>query len=441
MDHLSWLPSPIAITVTPAERADFEEDLSDVWRWYEAWTSIYLESLGGKLPPWIAAMAEYGLRPHEVETHRAVAAAGVTPLSCRLEYMYWQGRRYIAEAQWVSGGLGFFIGIDSLYRSFAPPKGHHHLGALETELIQLFGREAEGRGRVLLVVRDDWLPGERLLAQRAAAVGVSIQPVNREECAELFLSSHARSVGLVYGQGYTQLLPEEALRALSRRALDGEIWTEAPFNYLYRQKWGLSLLHTPEFAARFPTRLQAITPVTILLNRPQPNFELISKARPSFHMLSEASCITDILLLPERVRSDLIVKCGAGVGGFHSNGRGVFRLTGSRGSVRKIISFVQHRMSLGEPWILQPFSSSSISLPAYGSDQAALGAAQRSHLKVMTFGVRSRPSVRPTLAGAISNFGKHWKVGGRKPGKDSSGNEMGTSFTDVLVSSSNVQGA
>src|SRR5262250_1118499 len=83
---VSWLPSPVSVAVLPSERDSFESDLSQAWRWYEVWTTLYLDSLLGRGDSWIAAMVEYGLRPHEIEIHRATAAAGLSPLTCRLEY-------------------------------------------------------------------------------------------------------------------------------------------------------------------------------------------------------------------------------------------------------------------------------------------------------------------------------------------------------------------
>jgi hypothetical protein len=431
----SWLPSPVSITVQPAERDAFERDLSQAWRWYEAWTALYLDSLQGRADSWIAALVEYGLRPHEIEIHRATAAAGFSPLTCRLEYMYRHGRRFIAEAQWVSGGLGFFSGIDSLYRHVSPLDGHRHLGALDLKLISTLAAGAAGRGDVFTVVRDDWLSGERFLARRAtaAALGVRLLPVDRQECVAALTQPRERSIGLLYGQGYTGLIPDQMLGTLSHKVQNGELWAESPYNYIYRQKWGLALLHDPRFASRFPEGLRTVTPVTILLNAPRPQFELIGASQPAFAPLAEASQLGDVLSLPERLRSDLVVKCGAGVGGLHSNGRGVFRLSGSRGSVQRTLALVEERIKLGEPWIMQPFCSSSLDMPFAAAALPDGYSGRKAHLKVMIFGIRDPSAHLPTIAGGLANYRQHWKVGGRSPGTDSSGNELGAFFTDVIM--------
>jgi hypothetical protein len=51
----------------------------------------------------------------------------------------------------------------------------------------------------------------------------------------------------------------------------------------------------------------------------------------------------------------LVLKCGAGIGAYYSQGRGVLRLNGSRSAAQKTLAFVKERLAQGEPWMIQRY--------------------------------------------------------------------------------------
>jgi hypothetical protein len=423
----SWLPSPASVQLDPAEWAAIGDDLGEVWRWYRTWNDIYCESLRGEAEPSIAALVEFGLKDHEVPVQREFARLGTEPVSCRVEYVYAHDRRYIAEVQWVSGGLGLFSGIDWAYDAVSPgPAGRR---VLADGLLDAFAHNACGAPGVLSVVRDDWLPGEEFLSRFAERRGIPFTAIDRARCADV-LSAPEVPAGLIYGQGYTSFVPAETFTGLARDAIARRFVPESPYNHIYRQKWGLALVHDPLYAHRFSERLRSLIPASVLLNDESPRFDLLGAVDDAFERVSTLPEVVD---LPERVRKSLIIKSGAGVGGFHSNGRGVFRLGGSRLAARKVVDFVRERIALGEPWILQPFLSVPMPMPLASGPATGAFTECDTHLKLMVFGARSASDGASGAVGALVNYGRHWKVGGRSPRLDAAGRQEGTAFTDVVV--------
>lgn len=423
----SWLPSPASVRIDPAEWAEMGGDLGEVWQWYRTWNEIYCESLCGEADPSIAALVEFGLKDHEVPIQREFARLGMEPVSCRVEYVHARDRRYIAEVQWVSGGLGLFAGIDWAYDAVSAGSPKRRL--LADGLLDAFTENACGAPDILSLVRDDWLPGEGFLGRFAERRGISFTGVDRSSCADV-LRAKQIPAGLIYGQGYTSLVPAEIFVGLARDAISRKFAPESPYNHIYRQKWGLALVHDPRYAHRFSERLRRIIPVSVLLNDVSPRFDLLGAVDESFERISD---LAEVIELPDRVRKSLIIKSGAGVGGFHSNGRGVFRLGGSRLAARKTVDFVRERITLGEPWILQPFVSTPMPMPLASGIAADAFTEYDTHVKLMVFGARSASSGTAGPVGALANYGRHWKVGGRSPRLDAAGRQEGTAFTDVAV--------
>jgi hypothetical protein len=141
----------------------------------------------------------------------------------------------------------------------------------------------------------------------------------------------------------------------------------------------------------------------------------------------------DLADLPTALRRSLVVKCGAGRGDYHSHGKGVFRIGGSRGSARRVLQFVTDRMVRHEePWLVQPYAADTyrlrVSLPDALQELRDVDA----HARFMVFAAKLGQD-DPVTMGGLGNYGAHWKVSGKTPAVTPDGVITGTAFNDLRV--------
>ncbi len=438
------LITPTSTCLTLSEAQDLRADLSEIWATYRTWTSLYVASLSGNAPRWISEYVESGMGKEEVAVNRSAAISGIEPCFCRSDYVSIGQKRGIAEVQWKSGGPGLFFGISDCfsaalnYQEKTEPLGNLTRNFFDS--IRSFGNVAVN------LVRDVWLNGETYLSGIFGRVGLAYLPINRIDCGIRLVekqgayfvqddSGKLLKVDFLIGQGFTQFFPKSELEKLARAVFEKKLWIETPLNYIYRQKWGMALPFMEEFSELFGDRTREIFIPTALLAPSGIRFGKFIQYvdHPQRELLLGVTSLEQLAGLPESLRKSLVLKCGSGVGDFYSNGKGVFRLSGSRAYAGKILDFINHRMeSYSEPWIIQPFVNEThtvpVSMPSSPDDMFLIQA----HARFMIFGSRLGQEM-PTLMGGLANYGRYWKVSGSSAGKDGQGNILGSAFNDIRI--------
>jgi len=448
-DGLSYasLVSPASVVVSSAEVRELGIDLCAVAELYRTVNELYLSSLDGDAPDWIRACVEQGLTPVQREAHELTARARLEPVMGRADYVEVRsGRRQLAEMQWKSGGPGLLIGHQRAYaEAFAHRAGTSPLGDLETTYLDtLFATSPAVPAVVANEVRSEWLNGEAGLVKRADERGWSYRSMNRATLASsLTWGPHglrlredegSHDVTVLRGRGFTEVLADELTLRLATAALNETIWIEAPLNFLYRQKWCLALPFARDLANHFADRTREIVIPSALVLGECVDLTCIADQISSAYIDQVASVRTlaDLVQLPGGLRRRLVFKCGAGVGDYHSRGRGVFRLAGSRRSAATVVDFVRQRVAEGEPWILQPFVDDKYTVPLAIPTATKEIEMVVSHSRLMVFGGRQNDQTWQ-VQGAIGNFAKHWKVSGSPAGTDTQGETRGSAFVDVRL--------
>ncbi|VVB68420.1 Uncharacterised protein [Candidatus Norongarragalina meridionalis] len=442
------LLTPSSTLLEVAEVNEISNDLKELWKLYSTWNTLYLKSVAGEAPPWIREYSEYGMAPEEIEASRLCSAGGLEPRLCRVDYVCLGSKRSIAEIQWKTGGPGLFFGISDAYSKAIPSDAKNEYLGMPTESFYNVIVQAGNNNQTVAVnlVRDVWLNGEAYLERAYRDRGLTYIPIERRESHRRIIERNnvyfaiddknkSHEIDFINGQGFTQFLPKKRLIGLAQATLEGKIWIETPLNYIYRQKWGLSLPFVKEYRALFSDRLRDIIIPTALLSDSHLDLSLISAnlEHPLRDELLDVQSIARLADLPTSLRKALVLKCGAGTGEFYSDGKGVFRLSGSRSSALRILEFIEGRIKIrGEPWIIQPFIDSTHSIPV--SLPWALNNTKpiEAHARIMIFGGRLGTK-DPEIIGGLGNYGRHWKVSGRSPGVDEQGNICGTAFNDIRV--------
>jgi hypothetical protein len=442
----SSLVSPSYTCLTVAEAREVETDLSHLWSLYRVWSELYLSSVRRQAPDWIRRFTEYRLSPRKIRGHRLLAHSWLEPRMCRVDYVSLGENRKIAEIQWKSGGLGLFFGIQSVYAAVAPCSANTQpIGNLTESLFRLIlDSTGANDGVAVNGVRNHWFKSEHYLKHLAAGRGLSWFPVIRDELPMRiiersgqyfvseggFLHPIAFLYGLEHGNAFRQ-----GFERLAQATVEGRIWVETPLNFVYRQKWGLALPFMAEFKGMFDERLREVIIPTVLLNQQpldlSPIVEHMTHAERE--RLLQVRNLDDIPDLPGSLRKHLVFKCGAGRGGFHSHGKGVFRVGGSKASAQKMIDFIKERMvTENEPWIVQQYVQQTYLVSMCLPDDIDRMQEVAAHARFMVFGARYTEE-QPTIMGGLGNYGAHWKVSGRSPGIDDRGNLIGTAFNDMRV--------
>lgn len=420
------------VVITPSEADELIIDALSIETMAKTVNDIYLESVGGQAPDWIASWTEYGLAPGQWRAHRRAAQLGLRPMMGRIDYITLGPTRQIAEVQWKSGGPGLFIGIADAYASVLDHTRQQMTAPADTFLE---AASVLGLGAVVNVVSDRWLRSEQFLHQRAREMGMIYVALDRRDIDDRIRHDGAGVFQVRLGRGWAPVgvifgrLPRAAveLLALGQRP---STWLEGCANELYRQKWTLSLPFDPDFADRFDDRVRSIVAPTARLG-PFGRLDLraVAEALPPDHAarLGEVRHLAELAKLPASTRGLLVLKCGKGRGATSRHGRGVLRMGRSTRSAEALIGVIEQRVRAGEPWILQPYVRQRY-VVAMGPDPRTCIETPVSARFMVYFGRPPGRDVR--LLAGLANFGSHWKVSGQSPSAADSGHR-GTAFTEI----------
>jgi len=441
------LLAPASVYLTATELLELEADVVALASLYRDTTALYLASRRGNAPPWITDAVEHGLSPAQAQANRLVAEAGFEPMLTRVDYVdVSSDRRQVAEVQWKSGGPGFFYGHEAAYRDVCPIEPSTAIfGDLATRYFDTF-ISASPEPEIVIVneARAPWLKAEAHLVEVARTRGVTYLPLDRSALSQqlLFggkqlavsLGDLTRTVTVLRGRGFTDVLDEAAILRIAVDSIEGRTWVEAPLNFIYRQKWNLSLPFLPAFQHLFDARLRSILIPTTLIVGELIDLTPLAPGFPSEHRdrLVSITSLHELLRLPASLRARFVVKCGAGAGELHNGGHGVFRLGGSKANAATVLNMVRSRVSgCGEPWIIQSYANHRYDVPlALPGDNNPVQLV-KAHARIMLFAGRAPTNWK--LHGAIANFGKSWKVTGAKAGTGRDGELLGSAFTDVRL--------
>ena len=440
------LVSPTSTTITDQEARELSDDLLALWTLYKTWNMLYLNALAGDMPSFMKDYSEFGLSDAEIQAQQMVSRAGLAPHLCRVDYVTLGQNRQIAEVQWKSGELGLFFGIQHIFSQVIPPT----INTPRLSLTQAFCELALGlshRAEAVVVngIPGAWFKSENFLKNAAVSHGVRYFPVHFEQLAgrimersgKFFLSEGQvlHPIDFFYGNEFGMIWRHN-LSPLVRATIEGRIWLESPLNFIYRQKWGLSLPFMPEYQHLFNDRARKILIPTAMLNEWHGRMDLSPLIPYLQHPNSEQLCkITEIealAFLPTALRQSLVVKCGAGTGEYYAQGKGVFRLTGSQSAAKKTLQFVQSRIQLGEPWIVQKYVNQTYPIPVSFPDNVEETVTIQAHARFMVYGRRLADQL-PTFIGGLGNYGSHWKVSGKTPDSSWPGVQDGTAFNDIRL--------
>jgi hypothetical protein len=446
-DHYASLVTPTSVCISRAEHAELAEDARAIATLYRLTKQLYLASLDGDAPPWIAAFVEHGLSPETTLASRLSARAGFEPAMARIDYVEVEGSaRQIVEVQWKSGGPGFFLGHETAYRSVVPESdGLLPFGALVKAYIDALEARSEqaGGGVIINENRSEWFRSEGHVAAYARSRGVNYVPLERASLrnalritdGELrwFDGLRWQRVSVLRGRGFTDILSGIDVLEIARRSVEGRIWVETPLDHVYRQKWSLSLPFLAEFQSLFPERVRRIVVPSALLNGDVLDLSPIARGLdPMTRERVEAVRSSDDLVeLPGSVRARLVVKAAGGTGPLQSGGRGVFRLGGARSNAQATLAQVHGGVHDGEPWVIQPFVDAHFDVLMHLASDLGSAERTRAHMRFLLF-AESREG-EWGLQGAIGNFSQHWKVGGAAGRRAPDGALLGSAFTDVRI--------
>lgn len=437
------LVAPSSTVLTRAEAAALADDLPRLWQLYATLNTLYLAAVAGREAPWLQGCAEAGLAPGAIAAQRLVAAAALQPHLCRVDYVTIGATRQIAEVQWKSGGLGLFFGLhDHCTQLFPFAPATRTLGDLvqgALPFLQQFVRD----GVVVCTTQGGWVRGEHFLRRRYGAAGLPYLPLTGADALRRLFERNGRyfvadgpklrAVDLIYDHKYVDALPPAALVKLAQATIERRVWLETPLNYLYRQKWGLALPFHPDYCACFTDEERAMLIPALLLHSRQIDFTPILPywSPTEQERLATVADLDDLAALPSGLRNSLVIKCGSGVGDYHSKSKGVFRLSGSRSAAQKVIDLVKGRiLRHQEPWLLQKYVNQTypirVAFPSCPEQLYAIDA----HARFMIYGGRHGDGA-PVLLGGLGNYGREWKIGGKAPGRDGQGHLQGTAFHDL----------
>ncbi len=437
----SGLITPSSCVLDAAETAAITADLALLWQFYRTLNDLYRAALRGEAPRWIADRCEYGLRPEEIQAQRITLAAGLTPRLCRVDYIALHPQRVVSEVQWKSGGPGLFFGIHDVCATAAPgadARPGNPVEGLRATIMNCDGAEPVA----VNPARSVWLPGERYLRRALDRQGMRYIAFERGEGPRRIIErgggfrvvegASLLPVNFLYGQELLPALAPPTLVRLARAAAEGKLWMETPLNYVYRQKWGMALPFMPAFAHAFDDRLRALFGAVALLHGEQVDLRPLAEGLPDnlARQLRAVGVLDELADLSTAARRLLVLKCGSGSGPYHSQGRGVLRLNGSRSAARKTLAFVRERLLQGEPWIVQRYVDATVSLDV--SPPWAPLELRRidAHARLMVYAAFDSQGT-PRIIGGLGNFSSNWKVSGKSARRDERGRVVGAAFNDL----------
>jgi len=441
------LITPSSTLLEKNEVKEIGSDLAVLWELYRIWNKLYQHSLVNEAPSWIKEYSEHSMGDEEVLISRMFSSAELEPSLCRVDYVCLGTKRCIAEVQWRFGGPGLFFGMQDVYSNVLPAaSGEEALGSTIKGLHDVIGQFIGDHDAVAVnLVRGVWLNGESYLEKAYKNMGLRYIPITIEEAGSRIVNrdgdffaideeGKSHKIGFLNGHSFIRFFPKKELVELAKSALDARIWIETPLNYIYRQKWGLALPFMEEYKKLFSNRIREIVIPTALLNGRKPDLSPIVPyvKHPQVDKLLHIESLMDLAELPTSLRKVLVLKCGSGTGEFYIDGKGVFRLTGSREYVRKTLEFIKHRVDCNEPWIIQPYIDEKYEIPVslpWALDSSTL---INAHARVMIFGSRCGNN-QPAIIGGLGNYGEYWKVSGRTPCMSEQGSIGGTAFNDIRV--------
>jgi hypothetical protein len=435
------LITPSSCVLNSAETAAITADLALIWGFYRTWNDLYRASLAGEEPRWIADLCEYGLRPEEVQAQRITLAAGLEPRFCRVDYIAIGATRAIAEVQWKSGGVGLFFGIHDVCAGVASATAAR-AGDLVQGLRALILRCGNGEPIAVNAVRSVWLRGEHYLRRICDHQGMRYIVFDRREGMRRIVERSGNvmvtdggkllRIDFLYAQELLPALTPPMIVRLARAAADGRLWIETPINYVYRQKWGMALPFMPAYAHLFDARLRALFGAVVLVHPRTIDLSPLADGAPEgiARQLCSIRTLDDLAHLSTAARRMLVLKCGAGIGAYYSQGRGVLRLNGSRSAAQKTLAFVKERLAQGEPWMIQRYVD--VTYPLDVCPPWALHALQPidAHARFMVYATVD-PAGSPQMIGGLGNFSSDWKVSGRSARIDEHGCIVGAAFNDM----------
>ncbi len=438
------LITPSSCIISQDEVAAIDADLRCLQHFYRTWNALYRAALAGEEPRWIADLCEYGLRPEEIQAQRMTLAAGLEPRFCRVDYITIGAEQKIAEVQWKSGGLGLFFGIHDVCASIAPTPTIHP-GHPVQGLYQLIMRCSSHNPVAVNAVRSVWLRGEHYLRRIYTQRGIHYIVLNRREGARRIIERNGYlsiadggkllRIDFLYGQELLPALPPPMIVRIARAATEGKLWVETPLNYVYRQKWGMALPFMPAYAHLFDDRIRALFGAVALLRSDVVDLSPLAIGLPAeiACQLQRVRTIEQIADLSTAARRMLVLKCGAGSGLYYSQGRGVFRINGSRSAAQKTLAFVQSRIAQGEPWIIQRYVNVTYPVDVYAPWSPHPFERIDAHARLMVYATFDQ-SGSPQMIGGLGNFGRDWKVSGKSAQVDERGHLTGTAFNDMRFS-------
>jgi hypothetical protein len=437
-DTYSSLVCPASLEVSSSEVHGIQDDLAAVDALFREATELYIESLNDPQLAWVREMAEAGLAPVERNLSRHVALRRYVPIQTRVDYVALQGRdRSIAEVQWKSGGPGFFLGHLVAYSAVlgAPPA----FGDPARNFLGPLANACSGQnGCIVNEVRSQWLGSEQWLTEQASEDGIDYRAFDRSDLGKQFhlsadglrVWSDATPIPVLRGRGYSGLLDATTLVGLQRAVDAGRLWLEAPLNYIYRAKWPLAMRAVSDVVA--VRQAMASLPPAMLIANVSGAVRLFNSPDERWGAdLAGVSTLEEILRLPASVRGRLVVKYGGSVGSMLTGGRGVWRLSGSRGQAKRTLSMVESSVLRGEPWVVQLDVGDTMTAPLAPPWEPSKPTDTQSHIRVMAFG--SRHNAEWHLDAVVGNFGHRWKVGGATAKLSTSGQIEGTAFTELRV--------
>ena len=115
-----WLSSPEPFPI-PASLADQLQKLGHrLQRFLSACDSLYLRSRSGRLPPWIAALADAGKPPELLDAARLPAFRQQLPSVIRPDLLLTDDGFRLTEIDSVPGGIGLTAWLNQTYASLLP---------------------------------------------------------------------------------------------------------------------------------------------------------------------------------------------------------------------------------------------------------------------------------------------------------------------------------
>lgn len=417
--------SPSFVVLSQSDQNEFELDLEVLALLYSTATSLYLDSLTNSQHKWIKECVENSLSDQQIIATQITANAKIEPAMTRVDYISFDNNFHkIAEVQWKSGGPGFLIGHDLLFREiYKLETSTHPYGNLVEQYLLLLKELLLSTNRkigcIINELRNEWLQSEQFLINMATNLGFDYIPVSRKSILENLLvnenneciyKDNGKSIAVLRGRGFSDIISGSNVICLAKQSVQGEVWIEIPLNYILRQKWPMALPFIPQYKHLFSDRLRNILAPTIIVRNQSVDFSPIVDffEKEQKERLMSINNINQLVSLPESLRRMLIIKNSSGIGDMQNRGKGVFRLTGSRAYVRRNLDPIIHSMLLNnETWIIQPFISKKYSVPHIQNNIFHRGDC---HARFMLFGERKNHIW--STQGALVNFSNNWKVTG-----------------------------